>query len=148
MTRRAAIAVALVGALALSASPAMAQDESRDLRFTAHPDPGIDRVQQLLVQHYLEANPGATVSVEPFAATPGLDVQYATQAAAGTLADVIFTADLYVVPFAQQGITIDMQPLADADTDVRPERCLPQHAGPRAAWAARACTWSPRRTTS
>ena len=66
-------------------------------------------------QHYEETHPGATVSVEPFAASPGLDVQYATQAAAGTLADVIFTADLFVVPFAQQGVTIDMQPLADAD---------------------------------
>lgn len=117
MTRRTGIAFALMGALALSASPVAAQDGSRDLRFTAHPDPGIDRVQKLLVQHYLDTNPGANVAVEPFAASPGLDVQYATQAAAGTLADVLFTADLFVVPFAQQGVTIDMQPLADADPD-------------------------------
>jgi multiple sugar transport system substrate-binding protein len=115
MTRRTGLVVASVVALALSATPAIAQDEN--LRFTAHPDPGIDRVQQLLVQHYEETHPGATVAVEPFATTPGLDVQYATAAAAGTLADVLFTADLFVVPFAQQGITIDMQPLADADPD-------------------------------
>src|SRR5688500_2810315 len=101
MTRRAGIAFALLGVVALGAGPAIAQDGTEDLRFTAHPDPGIDRVQQLLVQHYEETHPGATVSVEPFAASPGLDVQYATQAAAGTLADVLFTADLFVVPFAQ-----------------------------------------------
>jgi multiple sugar transport system substrate-binding protein len=115
MKRRATLGLTALAMLSLTAGPATAQDESRDLRFTAHPDPGIDRVQQLLVQHYEETNPGATVTVEPFAASPGLDVQYATAAAAGTLADVIFTADLFVVPFAQQGVTIDMQPLADAD---------------------------------
>jgi multiple sugar transport system substrate-binding protein len=117
MTRRAASAIALLGVAALSAGPTLAQDASQDLRFTAHPDPGIDRVQQMLVQHYEETHPGATVTVEPYPASPGLDVQYATQAAAGTLADVLFTADLFVVPFAQQGITIDMQPLADADPE-------------------------------
>jgi len=116
MARRSGIAFALLGMLALTAGSAVAQDPSYDLRFTAHPDPGIDRVQQLLVDHYQTVtHPGATVTVEKFAASPGLDVQYATQAAAGTLADVIFTADLYVVPFAQAGITLDMQPLADAD---------------------------------
>lgn len=118
MTRRSTLGLAAVALLALTAVPTVAQDESKDLRFTAHPDPGIDRVQKLLVQHYEEANPGAKVTVEPFAASPGLDIQYATAAAAGTLADVLFTADLFVVPFAQQGITIDMQPLADADPTV------------------------------
>ena len=37
------------------------------------------------------------------------------QAAAHSLPDVIFTADLYVVPFAKAGISIDMEPLAKAD---------------------------------
>jgi multiple sugar transport system substrate-binding protein len=117
MNRRAWIGIAVAGSLALSVGPVLGQDGSEDLRFTAHFDPGIDRVQQLLVEHYEETHPGATVTVEQFATSPGLDVQYATQAAAGTLADVLFTADLYVVPFAQQGITIDMQPLVDADPD-------------------------------
>jgi len=116
MARRSGTAFAVLAILALSAGPAIAQDPTYDLRFTAHPDPGIDRVQQLLVDHYQTVtHPGSTVTVEKFAASPGLDVQYATQAAAGTLADVIFTADLYVVPFAQSGVTLDMQPLADAD---------------------------------
>ena len=52
MTKRAGIAFALLGAVALSAGPAVAQGNPDDLRFTAHFDPGIDRVQQLLVQHY------------------------------------------------------------------------------------------------
>jgi len=118
MTRRTTLGLTAFAMLALTAGPATAQGNPDDLRFTAHFDPGIDRVQQLLVKHYEEvAHPGAKVTVEPFSSDPNspLDAQYATAAAAGTLADVLFTADLYVVPFAQQGITIDMQPLADAD---------------------------------
>jgi multiple sugar transport system substrate-binding protein len=116
MTRRTTLGLTALAMMALTAVPAMAQDDEFDLRFTAHPDPGIDRVQQLLVKQYEEVtHPGATVTVEPFGTTPGLDVQYATAAAGNNLADVLFTADLYVVPFAQQGVTVDMQPLADAD---------------------------------
>jgi len=117
MTNRIGTGLALAAVLALGASPAMAQDGSENLRFTAHPDPGINRVQQLLVQHYEETHPGAKVTVEPFPGDANLEVLYATQAAAGNLADVIFTADLFVVPFAQNGITLDMQPVADADPD-------------------------------
>lgn len=110
-----ALAVLAMLALAVSAAPATAQDEPANLRFAALNNPDIDRVQKLLVQHYEATHPGAKVTVEYIANSPGLDVQYATQAAAGTLPDVLFTADLFVVPFSQQGITIDMQPLADAD---------------------------------
>src|SRR5262249_27485586 len=46
-----------------------------------------------------------------------ISVPLIAQAAAGTLPDVVFTADLYVVPFAQAGISIDMLPLAEADPD-------------------------------
>jgi multiple sugar transport system substrate-binding protein len=101
--------------LALTAGPAAAQDNPDDLRFAAINNPAIDRVQQLLIQHYEETHPGAKVTKEFIAPTPGQDVQYATQAAANSLPDVLFTADLFVVPFAKQGITVDMQPLADAD---------------------------------
>jgi multiple sugar transport system substrate-binding protein len=116
MSRRSTLGLAAVALLAVSAVPAAAQDNEFDLRFTAHPDPGIDRVQQLLVKHYEEVtHPGAKVTVEPYAEPPGLDEQYFTQAAGNNLADVLFTADLFVVPFAQQGVTVDMQPIADAD---------------------------------
>jgi ABC-type glycerol-3-phosphate transport system substrate-binding protein len=136
MTRRTGIAFALMGLLALSASPVGAQDESENLRFTAHPDPGIDRVQKLLVAHYEETHPGAKVSVEPFAASPGLDVQYATQAAAGTLADVIFTRTCCgaVRPTGRDDVCSPWR-----RGPLRPERRLPRCAGPKPR-GRRACT--------
>src|SRR6478735_5839325 len=101
MKKRIGTAFALLGAVALSAGPAMAQDTSNDLRFAALNDPGIDRVQQLLVDHYTTVtHPGAKVTKEILPAD--IATLYSTQAAAGSLADVLFTADLFVVPFSQQ----------------------------------------------
>jgi ABC-type glycerol-3-phosphate transport system substrate-binding protein len=108
------LGAAALAMLALTAGPAVAQDASADLRFAALNDPGIDRVQQLLIDHYTTVtHPGAKVTKEILPAD--IATLYATQAAAGSLADVLFTADLFVVPFSQQGITLDMQPVADAD---------------------------------
>jgi multiple sugar transport system substrate-binding protein len=115
MTKRVTLGLAALAILVLTAGPAAAQNPD-DLRFAALNNPAIDRVQDLLIQHYEDTHPGAKVSKEYIAPTPGQDVQYATQGAANSLPDVLFTADLYVVPFAQQGLTVDMQPLADADS--------------------------------
>ena len=112
MFRRTVTTLAVVGALALGVAPTLAQDPVQ-LRFAAINDPAIDRVQQMLVQTFQDSHPGSTVSVEYISGD--VATQYATQAAAGSLADVLFTADLFVVPFSQQGITLDMQPLADAE---------------------------------
>lgn len=40
------------------------------------------------------------------------------QAAAGTLADVFFTADLFAVPFAKNDVSLDLKTLAEGDADV------------------------------
>ncbi|MBN1874260.1 MAG: extracellular solute-binding protein [Anaerolineae bacterium] len=52
-----------------------------------------------------------------------------TQAAAGTLADVIFSADLWVVPFAMNDVTLDMKPLAEADPDMDLDDIFPSMLG-------------------
>lgn len=40
-----------------------------------------------------------------------------TAAAAGTLADAFFSADLWVVPFAKQGVSMDLKPLTATDKE-------------------------------
>jgi len=51
------------------------------------------------------------------------------QAAASTLADVFFTADLYGVPFAKNGVSLNMKPLADGDPDVDLDDVFPAMLG-------------------
>jgi multiple sugar transport system substrate-binding protein len=98
--------------VALSVSSVAAQ--VTQIRFGTINDPAVDRVNQLLVENFEAAYPDIEVVVEYI---PGADLvsTYTTQAAAGTLPDVIWLADLFVVPFAQGDIVFDMQPLADAD---------------------------------
>lgn len=52
-----------------------------------------------------------------------------TQAAAGTLADVIFSADLWVVPFALNDVTLDLKPLAEADPEMDLDDIFPAMLG-------------------
>jgi len=52
-----------------------------------------------------------------------------TQAAAGTLPDVIHTADLWVVPFANNGVTLDLKPMAEADPEVDLDDVFPSMLG-------------------
>jgi multiple sugar transport system substrate-binding protein len=110
-------AAAIIAGLVVAAPAVMAQDAPAPIRFAALSDPAIDSVQQLMIEQYKADNPGAEVTVEYIPGGADIATQYATQAASGSLADVLFTADLFVVPFSQQGITLDMQPLADADPD-------------------------------
>jgi multiple sugar transport system substrate-binding protein len=102
-------------ALVLSVSASVAQDLPSSIRFGTINDPAVDRVNQMLVQNFNTLYPNIEVSVEYI--TGDLAANYAAQAAAGTLPDVIWLADLFVVPFAQGEIVADMQPLADADAE-------------------------------
>jgi len=52
-----------------------------------------------------------------------------TQAAAGTLADVLFSADLWVVPFAQNKVTLDLKPLAEGDAEMDIDDIFPSMLG-------------------
>lgn len=101
------------GLFMLGVGTVSAQDVTQ-IRFGTVNDPAVDRVNQLLIENFEAQHPGVEVIVEYI---PGADLvsTYTTQAAAGTLPDVVFLADLFVVPFAQGGIVFDMQPLAEAD---------------------------------
>ncbi|MDZ4766372.1 MAG: sugar ABC transporter substrate-binding protein [Chloroflexota bacterium] len=108
------VVLALIVVAVLSVGFATAQDAPTVIRFGTINDPAIDVVNQLLVNAFEELHPDVDVQIEYI---PGADLvsTYTTQAAAGTLPDVVFLADLYVVPFVQSGIVLDMAPLAAAD---------------------------------
>jgi multiple sugar transport system substrate-binding protein len=113
MLKKVVLAIALISVL--SVGFAAAQDLPTVIRFGTVNDPAVNRVNDMLVENFRSLYPGIEVQVEYIAGD--LAANYATQVAAGTLPDVIFLADLFVVPFVQNGIVADMQPLADADPD-------------------------------
>jgi multiple sugar transport system substrate-binding protein len=107
------LAAALIALL--SVGFAAAQDLPTVIRFGTVNDPAVNRVNDMLVENFRSRYPNIEVQVEYIAGD--IAANYATQVAAGTLPDVIFLADLFVVPFVQNGIVADMQPLADADPE-------------------------------
>ena len=44
--------------------------------------------------------------------------KYAALAAAGTMADIFFSADLWVVPFAKNSVSLDLKPMASTDPEM------------------------------
>ncbi len=101
-------------ALTVGVGVAVAQDAPQELRFGTLQGTFIDGVNAMLIEEFAKLHPDIPVKLEVLDGAT-LDVTLAAQAAAGSLADVIFTADLYVVPFAKGGISVDMEPLAAAD---------------------------------
>lgn len=51
------------------------------------------------------------------------------QAAAGTLADVFFSADLFAVPFAKNDVSLDLRAMAEGDPDVDLDDVFPAMLG-------------------
>src|SRR5712692_9637174 len=92
-------------------NPAQAQQKS--IRFGTLTGAFIDSVNDLLVKNFNKLHPDVQVNVEPIVGDTAQVL--ASQAAAKNLPDVVFLADLYVVPFAKGGIVVDMEPLAKAD---------------------------------
>lgn len=111
ITKFARIAL-IVAVLMISTSLLVAQDVT-SLRFGILAGPPVEPTAMLMVERFNELHPDIEVELEFLSGD--LAAGYAAQAAAGTLPDVIFTADLFVVPFVQGGIVLDMQPLAEAD---------------------------------
>ena len=98
--------------LIASTSISFAQDDGT-IRFGTVAGPPVEPVVHLMIERFNEIHPDVEVVIEYLSGD--LAAGYAAQAAAGTLPDVLFTADLFVVPFVQGGIVLDMQPLADGD---------------------------------
>jgi len=101
-------------ALTVGVGVAVAQDSPKEFRFGTLQGAFVDNVNAMLVEQFNKLHPDITVKTE-YITGDDISVSLAAQAAAGTLPDVTFTADLYVVPFAKGGISIDMEPLAKAD---------------------------------
>ncbi len=95
----------------ITVNPAQAQQKS--IRFGTLTGAFIDAVNDLLVKNFNKLHPDVQVNVEPIVGDVGQVL--ASQAAAKNLPDVVFLADLFVVPFAKGGIVVDMEPLAKAD---------------------------------
>src|SRR5437870_5219966 len=115
MLRRKLLVSVMLLMLVLTFSVTSAQDTQTEFRFATLQGTFIDNVNTMLVDQFQALHPEVNVTVEYL--TGDVAAALAAQAAAGTLPDVTFTADLFVVPFAKGGISIDMQPLAEADPD-------------------------------
>src|SRR5258706_3036272 len=105
--------VMLVTAFLTSTSAALSQ-EQKSIRFATPNDPFVSAVNDMLVANFNKLHPDVKVNIEY---VPGaeLPTTFASQAAAKNVADVVFLAAFYVVPFAKGGIVMDMEPLAKAD---------------------------------
>jgi len=89
---------------------------SGELRMLALQGPPVEPVQELIIPIFNEKYPDVEVKLEYDGA--GNAEKYATAAAAGTMADVFFSADLWVVQFAKNNISMDLKPFADADPEM------------------------------
>ena len=100
-------------ALTVGVGVAVAQDSPKEIRFAIVQGPPVEDVENMLIEQFNKLHPDVTVKTEYL--TGDYPTALAAQAAAGTLPDVTFTADLFVVPWAKGGISVDMEPLAKAD---------------------------------
>ncbi|HVU13837.1 MAG TPA: extracellular solute-binding protein [Phototrophicaceae bacterium] len=100
--------------LTVGANVTSAQDSGKTLRFGTLTGSFIDGVNKMMVDQFQAAHPDVTVKTEVITGDD-ISVPLVAEAAADSLPDVTFTADLYVVPFAKAGISVDMEPLAKAD---------------------------------
>lgn len=113
--KRTVVALSLVLLVILATSFVQAQDVT-ELRFGTLSGAFIDAVNQMLVDSFEEAHPDVNVKMEYVTGDYGGALT--AQAAAHTLPDVVFIADLYVVPFVQNKIVLNMQEFAESDKDI------------------------------
>jgi multiple sugar transport system substrate-binding protein len=103
--------------ITLFALGSVAAQETTTLRFGTLTGAFVDNVNRLLVEAFEAEHPDVEVVIEYL---PGDDLTtpLTAQAASGTLPDVVFTADLFIVPWVQNGIILDMQSFAEADEEI------------------------------
>ncbi|MFH1086598.1 MAG: extracellular solute-binding protein, partial [Chloroflexota bacterium] len=84
------------------------------LRFTYNGDKAL--YTDYIVNAFQSRQPNVAVKIEPIPAADFNQKIYA-MAAGGTLPDAGWTSDARVMPFAENKVSIDMRPLADADPE-------------------------------
>ncbi|MCC9075792.1 sugar ABC transporter substrate-binding protein [Litorilinea aerophila] len=97
------------------AAPAQASGQLT-LRFYTSSGDHATKANELMINKFRETHPDFTVEVE-YGASDYADKVF-TMAAAGNLPDILYTADIYTAPFVDAGVLLDMQPFADADSEV------------------------------
>lgn len=102
-------------------------DVSGDLRVLILQGPPVEPVNEFLATATQAKYPNINVEFEYVSGDHAEGVY--TQAAAGTLADVMFSADLWVVPFALNDVTLDVKPLAEADDEFDLDDIFPAMLG-------------------
>ncbi|MCB0185742.1 MAG: extracellular solute-binding protein, partial [Caldilineaceae bacterium] len=106
----AAPAAAPAGDSVEEGSPAQTATELRVLVAKGAP---VEPVNEFLSEATIAKHPDVTTKFE-YISGDLRELVYA-QAAAGTLADVFFTADLFAVPFAKNNVSVDLKPFAEGD---------------------------------
>ena len=84
-------------------------------------------MNELIKASFNEKHPDVTVTFNMVSGD--LAEKYYTAAAAGTLSDVFFSADLFVVPFANNNVTLDLTPYTEGDPDVDIDDVFPNMLG-------------------
>jgi len=87
----------------------------------------VEPVQELIIAALQGKYPDVKVKLEYDGA--GNAEKYTTAAASGTMADVFFSADLWVVPFAKNSVSLDIKPYADADPEMDLNDIFPSMLG-------------------
>lgn len=98
-----------------------------DLRVLILQGPPVEPVNEFLSTATSAKFPNVNVEFEYVSGDHAEGVY--TQAASGTLADVLFSADLWVVPFALNDVTLDLKPLAEADDEFDLDDIFPAMLG-------------------
>ena len=99
----------------VAATPAPSTAGATTLSFGMNSSASLLPTAKLLEDNFAKTHPEVKVDVQ-LIANNDIAPTFYKEAAAGTLPDVVFTADSYVGPFLQNKVVQDMTPLAGADS--------------------------------
>ena len=123
----AVLAACVAAPAAAPAGGGATTQEPIELRVMILKGPPVEPVNEFLTEATKAKNPNVSAKFE-YISGDLAELVYA-QAAAGTLADVFFSADLFAVPFAKNDVSLDLKPLAETDTDVKLDDVFPAMLG-------------------
>lgn len=123
----AVLAACVAAPAAAPAGGGATTQEPVELRVLIAKGPPVETVNEFLTEATKAKNPNISTKFE-YISGDLAELVYA-QAAAGTLADVFFSADLFAVPFAKNDVSLDLKPLAETDTDVKLDDVFPAMLG-------------------